>query len=78
MGLKYCVEKHVGKGMIVQILQNGILKLNHLLFNELFKLKNTYMGWGWWKITCHLKVLLERKCFVVVLRFQKGRDVDQP
>ncbi len=39
MGFKYPIENHVGKGMMVQMLQNGILKLNHLLFNELFKQK---------------------------------------
>jgi hypothetical protein len=41
MGLKYHVEKHFKKGMTVQTLQDGILKLNHLLSNELFKWKKT-------------------------------------
>jgi hypothetical protein len=31
MGFKYLVGEHVGKGMMVQMLQNEILKLNHLL-----------------------------------------------
>jgi hypothetical protein len=44
MGLKCPIEKHVGKGMMVQMLQDGILKLNPLLPNELFKWKNTHMG----------------------------------
>jgi hypothetical protein len=30
-------RKHAGKRMMVQTLRNGILKLNHLLSDELFK-----------------------------------------
>jgi hypothetical protein len=41
MGFKYLIKKHVKKGMMVQTLQDGILKLNHLLFDELFKGKKT-------------------------------------
>jgi hypothetical protein len=41
MGLKYPIEKHVKKGMMVQTFQNGILKMNHLLSNELYKKKDT-------------------------------------
>jgi hypothetical protein len=41
MGLKYLVRKYARKGMMVQTFQNEILKLNHLLFDELFKWKNT-------------------------------------
>jgi hypothetical protein len=41
MGFRYFIEEHVGKGMMVQMLQDGILKSNHLLPNELFKQKNT-------------------------------------
>jgi hypothetical protein len=67
MGFIYCVEEHVGECMIVQTFQDGILKLNHLLFDELFKWKNTHMGWGWYKITCHLEVLLEKKCVIIDL-----------
>jgi hypothetical protein len=47
MGLKCLVGEHAGKGMMVQTFQNGILKLNHLLFDELFKWKETHMGSGW-------------------------------
>jgi hypothetical protein len=32
--------------MIMQTFQDGILKLNHLLLDELFKWKKTHMGWG--------------------------------
>jgi hypothetical protein len=46
MGLKYPIEKHAKKGMMVQTLQDGILKLKHLLPNELFKWKKTRMSWG--------------------------------
>jgi hypothetical protein len=46
MGFKYLVEKHVGNNMMVQMLQDGILKLNHLLFNELFKRRKIYMNGG--------------------------------
>jgi hypothetical protein len=41
MGFKYFVRKHVGKGMMVQMFQDRILKSNHLLPNELFKGKKT-------------------------------------
>jgi len=37
MCFKYLVEKHAKKDMMVQMFQDGILKLNHLLPNELFK-----------------------------------------
>jgi len=43
MGLKYPIEKHVKKGVMVQMLQNGILKMNRLLFNELFRRKETHV-----------------------------------
>jgi hypothetical protein len=36
MGIKYLIEKHVGKGM-EYMFQDRILKLNHLLFDKLFK-----------------------------------------
>jgi len=46
MDFKSPIEKHVKKGMMVQMFQNGILKMNHLLFDELFKRKETrsYLG----------------------------------
>jgi hypothetical protein len=37
MSFKYLVEKQVKKGIMVQKFQDGILKLNNLLPNELFK-----------------------------------------
>jgi hypothetical protein len=37
MGFKHPVGKHARKGMMVQMPQDGILKSNHLLFDELFK-----------------------------------------
>jgi hypothetical protein len=39
MGFKYPIGEHVKKVMMVQTFQEGILKLNHLLPNELFKRK---------------------------------------
>jgi hypothetical protein len=42
MGLRYPIKKHVRKGMMVQMLQDGILKLNHLFPNELFKKRMTF------------------------------------
>jgi len=42
MGLRYFVEKHAREVMIVQTLQGGILKSNHLLLDELFKRKKTH------------------------------------
>jgi len=47
MDLKFPIEKHARKGMMVQTFRDGILKLNHLLCDELFKWKKTHMGWGW-------------------------------
>jgi hypothetical protein len=47
MGFRCPVGKHVGKGMMVKTLQDGILKLNQLLLNELFKWRKTHTGWGW-------------------------------
>jgi len=41
MGFRYPTEEHVKKGMMVQTIRNEILKLNHLLPNELFKQKKT-------------------------------------
>jgi hypothetical protein len=46
MGFKYFVEEHAKEGMVVQTLQDGILKSNHLLFDELFKRKKTHACWG--------------------------------
>ncbi len=37
MGLKCRVREHAKKGMMMQMFQDGILKLNHVLLNELFK-----------------------------------------
>jgi hypothetical protein len=39
MGIKYRVKEHVRQGTMVQTLWDEILKLNHLLFDELFKMK---------------------------------------
>jgi hypothetical protein len=36
-GFNYPIKEHAKKGMIVQTFQDGILKLNHMLPNELFK-----------------------------------------
>jgi hypothetical protein len=47
MDLKYPIKKHVKKGMMVQMFQNGVLKMNHMLFNELLKRKETRSCWGW-------------------------------
>jgi hypothetical protein len=41
MGFKCSIGEHVGKGMMVETFQDGILKLNHLLLDELFKWKKT-------------------------------------
>jgi hypothetical protein len=37
MGFKYPIGEYAKKGMMVQKLQDGILKSNHLLLDELFK-----------------------------------------
>ncbi len=44
MGFRYPIEEHVEKGMMVQTIWDEILKLNHLLPNELFKQKKTYVN----------------------------------
>ncbi len=41
MDVRYLDGKHVGNGMMVYTPQDEILKLNHLLPDELFKKKNT-------------------------------------
>ncbi len=46
MGFKSPIGKHVKEGMMMQMFQNGILKMNHLLFDELFKRKETCSYWG--------------------------------
>jgi mannitol/fructose-specific phosphotransferase system IIA component (Ntr-type) len=42
MGFRYFIKEHVGKCMMVQMLQYGILESNHLLFDELLKRKKTH------------------------------------
>jgi hypothetical protein len=54
-GFKYLVEKHATKGMMVQTFQDGILKSNHLLSDELFKGKKTCVCWGWRKLQVALR-----------------------
>jgi len=39
MGFKYPIGEHARKNMMVQTFQDEILKLNHMLPNELFKQK---------------------------------------
>jgi hypothetical protein len=46
MGLRYFVKEHVRESMMVQTLQDGIMKSNHLLPDELFKRKKTHACWG--------------------------------
>ncbi len=41
MSLTYPIKEHVGKGIVVQMPQDGILKSNHLLFDKLFKQNKT-------------------------------------
>jgi hypothetical protein len=42
MGFKYFIKEHVGKCMMLQMLQDSILESNHLLFDELLKRKKTH------------------------------------
>ncbi len=65
MSFIYPIEKHVEKSMMVQMLQDGILKSNHLLHDELFKKRKTHTSWGWSKIICCFEMLLENECVVV-------------
>jgi len=44
MDLKYPIREHAKKGVMEQTFQDGILKLNHLLPNELFKRKKTQVN----------------------------------
>jgi hypothetical protein len=66
--------------MMVQMFQDGILKLNHLLFDELFKWKNdthelrvVKYHMPFWSV-----IRKEMCCWWIMLRLQEGRDVDQP
>ncbi len=70
-------RKHVEKGMMMQMLQYGIIKSNHLLLNELFKGRKTCVCWGWQKIASHFEMLLERESVVVnlCLGFKKERTL---
>jgi hypothetical protein len=43
MDFKYPIKKHVKKGMMVEMFWNGILKMNHMLSDELFKRKETHL-----------------------------------
>jgi hypothetical protein len=61
MGFKYLIKKHVGKGMMVQTFQDGILKSNHILLDEIMKWRKTCTIQGQQKITCHFEVSLERE-----------------
>ncbi len=49
----------------MQTLQNGILKMNHLLFDLLFKKKETCSCYERQKIACCFEVLLENEGIVV-------------
>jgi len=63
MGFRYLIEKHVSKGMMVQMFQNGILKSNHLLPNELFQKKtHTQVGSG---RRTNVEMLLEKKGVII-------------
>jgi hypothetical protein len=64
MGFKHFIKEHVGNCMMVQMLPDGILESNHLLFDELLKMKKTDK-WGVVEDHIALKVLLEREGFVV-------------
>jgi hypothetical protein len=44
MGFICSIEKDVKKGMMVQMLRDGILNLNHLLPDEMFKWNKTRTG----------------------------------
>ncbi len=57
MSFRYFIEKHIGKNMMMQTLRYGILKLNHLLPNEVFKQKKTRTSWGQQKIKCCFEML---------------------
>jgi hypothetical protein len=42
----YIVGEHAKEDMMLQMLQNGILKMNHLLFDEFFKKKGDTLMLG--------------------------------
>jgi hypothetical protein len=47
MGFRCPTREHIRKGIMVEMLRDGILKLNDLLPDELLKWRKTCMGWGW-------------------------------
>ncbi len=77
-GFKYFIRKHVGKGMMVQTFQDGILKSNHLLFDELFKWKKTNASWGHRGSHATLRCCSKEKVLLLICaKAQKGKDNDQ-
>jgi hypothetical protein len=79
MGFKYPIGKHVENGMMVQTLQDGILKLNYLLPDELFKQMKTCASWGGKRSHATLKCCWKGRCYCqFMLRLQEGRDIDKP
>jgi hypothetical protein len=73
MGLRYLVGEQAGKGMMVQILQDGILKSNHLYLISCSKGGKHIRVRG----SKRLQFVL-RHCCQLVLRLQEGWDIDQP
>jgi hypothetical protein len=61
MGFKYPIGKHVGKDMMAQTFWDGILKLNYLLPDEMFK----------WKKACELGAVRDHILPLSVV--EKGR-----
>jgi hypothetical protein len=61
IGFIYPIEEHAKKGMMMQTLQNGILKLNHLLPNELFNGRKTCTCWGSKRLQATLSCCWKRK-----------------
>jgi hypothetical protein len=62
---------------MVQTLQDGILKLNHLLFGELFKSKKIGTGWGGRRSHATLRCCWKGNVLLLTCaKFQERGDID--
>jgi hypothetical protein len=73
MGFRYFIKEHVGKCMMVQMLQDSILESNHLLFDELKRKKTHKCGVVKDHIT--LKYCWKRKVLLLIQIKASRRDV---
>jgi hypothetical protein len=78
MGLKYTIGEHVGKGMMVYTLWNGILKLEPFVVQWIVQIKkDTHMLRVVENHMSFWNVVGNEMCCWLMLRFQEERNIDQ-